>query len=356
METLITRSALVLPKKIPALVRPDAWPRPDHTEELTSIQKANEIMFEFALKLTPFLFETAERRIGTQFTGEVQGREGEDFKIGIDSKAGSSGKRILVKLCGEYDLPLYVRSEHGHFTIGKGKPELTLTIDDYDNSREYEFEADTPGHTVATIWDKNDNPITTIDGNVFRKHLIIMRNGINYFYNPHTKEFITLPFVPEVESIEDHRFAVASYDGSPKYSGPFHANLDDMNDDRSRDGLFHGKSGAHTYGQMAKAGLNGKGIMAYPIFREPITEALPGWPLAHAAGFKAFSVDVEDGFMREFKPNISFYIENPERYMIDRIPFLIVARTTALARQIRDYAFRKTFGDWLGFKGKEEFG
>lgn len=345
------------PEEVPPFPRPDIWPILDNIKGITPAERANEMVLDFILSETPYLYGVADERFGMQYLGADPNRKKEGGNVGIDVIAEKHTIKTLRKLAPQYELSLLVLSEGKVHKIGRGKPQFVVFMDEYDNSKEYEFNADTPGHLCISFWNPEVNvPIATADGNLFRKHIVINFYGRNFLYNPNTGIVLELPTPPLVRSIKDKRFGVASYDGSDKYIRIFNQNLDKVNRDRDPKGLFQGKSGAHTYHEMALAGLNGKGIMAYPIFGEPVSEYLPGWGLAKTAEFKSFSVNTDDGYMQELIPDISFYIKHPERYSKDRIPYLIVARTIELAKQIRDITFKKSLLDWTGFKMQEEWG
>ena len=348
-----------MPRHVQEFPRPDIWPEPKDVSILTPAQRANEIMLEFILSETPYLYGKVDNREGKEYLGEDPGRQNEGGTMRIDKIAEKHAVKTLRKLSRKYDLSFLILSENGIHKVGRKKPQFVFIMDEYDNSTEFQYDLDTPGHLCGGFWDIEGNPITAADGNLFRRHIIVNRDGKNYFNNPNLgKTFHELPTAPKIKDISEERFVVASYDGAYKYTRRFNDNLDRLNRDRNQKGSFHGKTGAHSYGEMAMAGLDGAGLSAYPIFNEPVSELLATILLPIDAGYKPYSVSLEYGSLEEIKLKdlILFYLQNPDRYSMDRIPFLIVTPTLELASQIRDYAFKKSFTDWKRRELEEEFG
>lgn len=324
--------------------RPEAWHEPSSIETLSSKERVNELLLELGLAVTPILWDLVDRGLGREDEGDVPGRQNEDRKITIDNISEKVERRILEQLGSKLGLSFFVFSEHESFMVGELKegeePELFLFLDPYDNSDEHEKRlGDTPGFMVAGMWDKHGQPIGAVQSNLYTGHIFINRDAENYEYNPRIKELMRFPETPVVETIDDPRFIIISYDGKEKYMSKFNKNLAGLNRDRNPNSSFHGKAGAHGYAYQAWNG----GI--YTIFNEPLSEGPPGWPFALSRGYKIRNIR-KDGTQEDFVLNPLYYFRNQERYNIDRIPWLLVSNNQGISDEIVNRMFTKPFPGW----------
>lgn len=325
-------------------LRPEAWPAPSSIETLSSKERVNELLLELGLAATPILWDLVDRGLGREDEGDVPGRQNEDRKITIDNISEKVETRILEQLGNKFGLSFFVFSEHESFMVGELKegeePELFLCLDPYDNSDEHEKRlGDTPGFMVAGMWDKHGQPVGAVQSNLYTGHIFINRNDENYEYNQRIKELIRFPETPVVETINDPRFIIISYDGKDKYISVFNKNLAGLNHDRNPNSSFHGKAGAHGPAYQAWNG----GI--YVIRNEPLGEGPAGWPFALSRGYTIKNIR-EDGIQEDYVFNPLYYFRNPERYNIDRIPWLLVSNNPKISNEIVRYMFTKPFPDW----------
>lgn len=319
---------MVEEKRITPIPRPESWtrpfgdglPRPDNDLRRAVDQIVVDVLFES----TAYLSDMVDRGEGREVLGEVAGRADEDVEIGIDKKAEEMEVEILDKAGRAFGLSFLVLSEHDNYTTGSGKPDLILVLDPIENSDEHLKGLSTPPFIVFSIYDLRHNPIAAGASNLVNQHMTLNSDGKNYEYNPkRDKGPIYLPPPPEIKSIKDPRFVIASYDGKYKYSSLFNLYLDFLNQNRSPHSTFHGKSGSHTYVEMAHGAVS-----EYAIFNEPHGEIDPGYIFALSAGYTVVSVK-PDGSFRSYKFN--------PRLQDAREPFLVVTRTPQLRTETIKY-------------------
>lgn len=322
--------------------RPEAWVKPSNIEHLSIEEKVDELVLDLAFAATPPLRAMIDMGFGRERQGEVLGREGEDTQIGIDSLAETLERKILIQSAKKHGLSLFVFSEHNHFKVGGDEPDIIASDDPIDNSGEYEAGLNTPPYIAAGFFNRKGMPIAGVVSNLLTGHIYINRGGKNYEYNPNIKRLTGLPPPKKIESIKDPEFCLVSYDGKYKYTGPFRANFDRLDEERNQNRVFHGKAGSHQYGE----GIARGSISAYIMFGEPISELLQGLAFARDAGYIVANVNPEDGTWEEYKFDTNFYLKNPDRYNIDRIPLLIVANSKPLLYELIYYGFAKPFPGW----------
>lgn len=320
---------------------PDAWVKPTDIEQLTLGDKVDGVVLDLMLKATPPLRDLVDRGFGREKQGEVLGREGEDTQIVIDSDAENFEQKIITAFAKKYHLSLFVFSEHNHFKVGDG-PKVIAALDPIDNSGEYEAGLNTPPYIAIGFFDMEGKPLAGGVSNLLTGHIFINRGGKNYEYNPNTRRLIELPPPRKIESIKDPEFGLVSYDGKYKYVRPFRLNFNRLDRDRNQERVFHGKAGAHQYGEGVARGS----ISTYIMFGEPIAEVLQGMAFTRDAGYVIASVNPEDGSWKEYKFDVEFYLKNPDRYKTDRIPLLIVANSRLLLYECIRYGFTKPFPTW----------
>lgn len=315
--------------------RPDLW-TPQSKNRLTSREKINDTVISLMLDVGPQLSALVDKGHGKQMTGiPVKGRELDDEEIDLDKDAEALVVSALTKSAQKNRLSFTLLSEHGNYEIGSN-PQFYAHFDPLDNSDEQKKGLDTPPHVTGAFYDMTGNPIAAVDINLFTLHAFVVRDDKVYEYNLKTGDAKELPTPPEIITIKDPRFVIASYFGRDKYSRMFNLYLDDVNLQRAPKSTFHGKAGAHLYPYMARGGVG-----LYAMFDEPYGEIFPGLPFATAAGFKVWSVN-NDGTHDEvkFDPELQY----------KTVPFYVVARTSELAEEIIDIAMvakkEKGLPDW----------
>lgn len=318
------------------LALPDIWGSNKPPERLSTTEKVDAVIVDFVSKVTPALSTAIDRGMGREAVGAVLGREDEDTEIGIDGAAERFERRILTQCAKKYDLPLFVFSEHDHFGVG-GSPEVIGALDPIDNSGEYQAGLNTPPYVAIGFFDMDGTPIAGTSINLLTRHIFINRRGKNYEYNSRTRQLTELPIPTRIESITDARFTPVSYDGKYKYTRPFRLNFDRLDRDRNQSSVFHGKAGAHQYGEGVARGA----ISAYIMFGEPISEVVQGMAFLRDAGYIAASINPHDGTWEEYRFDPEFYLKNLERYNTDRIPLFVVASSRPLLYEIIRYGFTK---------------
>lgn len=320
--------------------RPEGWENPDNNKKLSIRDKVDEVVLDLMFTATPPLRAMIDMGFGREREGEVLGREDEDTQISIDSSAETFERKILIQSAEKHGISLFVFSEHNHLIVAR--PKVIGTLDPIDNSGEWEAGLNTPLYIAIGFFDMEGVPIAGAVSNLLTGHIFVNRGGENYEYNPNTRQLIQLPPPRKIESIKDPEFCLASYDGKYKYTGPFRANFDRLDRERNQNRVFHGKAGSHQYGE----GIAKGSISAYIMFGEPVSEVLQGLAFAKDAGYIVASVNPEDNSWKEYKFDTNFYLKNPDRYNIDRIPLLIVANSKPLLYELIRYGFTKSFPGW----------
>lgn len=324
----------------PPLSKPGEWA---FSGEMTPEQKAENLVTELFLQASPILISMVRSKIGRENLGDVRGRgEGEDTFIGIDAIAD---QLIMDKLDGlaHTGLSFLVLSEHSTYKVGAGNIEFILAVDPFDNSNEYMKGIYTIApHLVAGVWDRNGKPIACANTNLNSGDLSLSHNGKVSRLNRENQSLTDLTLTEEQKAINfnDSKFIMSYYTGKEKYRRGFNNNLSN----HLTVGSLNPIGGAHTYADDILAnvmigteqGKNG----------EPVSEIWPGVGMALMRGFKAFRVDENTGELKDLKFDFQHFLQNPERYSEDRVPFMIVASTLKLARQIRNTAYTKPFPEW----------
>lgn len=313
--------------------RPDLW-TPQSKNRLSPREKINDTVIDLMLNVGPQLSALVDQGHGRQAIGSVVGRD-EDEEIQIDEDAERLVVSALEASAKKNKLGFRVLSEHGNYLIGKN-PQFYAHFDPFDNSDEQQKGLDTPPHVTGAFYDLAGSPIAAMDINLFTLHAFVVRNDKLYEYNLKTGDAQELSLPPEITTIKDPRFVIASYFGRDKYSRKFNSYLDEVNKQRADKSTFHPKAGTHLYPYMAKGAVS-----AYAMFDEPYGEIFPGLPFALAAGFKVWSVN-NDGTHEDVK-------FDPE-LQHKSVPFYLVVRTEELGEELIQIAMKakkeKDLLDW----------
>jgi fructose-1,6-bisphosphatase/inositol monophosphatase family enzyme len=326
--------------KNPPISRPTEW---TFSGEMTSEQKAEDLVAELFLQTSPILTSMVRSKIGRENLGDVRGRgEGEDTFIGIDAIAD---QLLMDRLDGLANtcLSFLVLSEHSTYKVGTGNIEFILAVDPFDNSNDYMKGIYTIApHLVAGAWKKDGKPIACANTNLNSGDISLSRNGKISRLNRENQSLTDLTLTEEQKTINfnDPNFIMSYYAGKEKYRRGFNNNLSS----HLTVGSLNPIGGAHTYADDILAnvmigtveGKNG----------EPVAEIWPGVGMALMRGYKAYRVDEDTEELKELRFDFQHFLQNPERYAEDRVPFMIVAATRKLAEQIRNAAYTKPFPEW----------
>ncbi|OGH17268.1 MAG: hypothetical protein A3C30_01545 [Candidatus Levybacteria bacterium RIFCSPHIGHO2_02_FULL_40_18] len=323
--------------------RPEVWSRSVEADRLTIRDKVEELVLELAFGATPAFRKLTDLGYGRESHGEVEGREGEDEELEIDTKAEARAEEIVERVADRFGLSLFVFSEHNSFGVGDRRPDVVAFLDPIDNSGEYEDGHNTPPYIAISFFDKRGVSLAGLVSNLMTGHIFINKRGKNYEYNPNIRNverrLRILPKPRKIVSIHDRRFSLSSYDGKYKYTAPFRTNFDLLDRDRNQNNIFHGKAGAHS-GEAISTGSMGMYIAPF----EPLAESLTLIPFAKAAGYICAEVSLEDGSWKEFELSedlIKMFLSYPHTYNNARTPLLIVAKSRELIYQAIRYGFSK---------------
>jgi fructose-1,6-bisphosphatase/inositol monophosphatase family enzyme len=344
-------------------------------EELTS--RANRVLLLYAEKAIYPLYDKVRRGEGKQVLSTTEeGRPGEEL-LDIDQ----TGENVLKAAIREAKLPAILISENSPepHVFGNGDSEkLYVFTDPFDNTSQYKRGLDTPPYTVVSIFDKEGNPIGAVVGDIKdrkaymslgKEAFIIDIKDKIYEVEKHTKDTIAFAekfigtgtaleeykerlkqFEKEFEekqqraehkrrpisksertTLRDKDSTLASYTGQNEYSSKFFQYFGKLKDNMHPKGILYGGGGAYIYGLLASGAVD-----AYVMFDEPMSEIIPGVPLALAAGCSVVSVN-EDGSFEDFKFDPNTLRENHKLYSEGSIPLFVAAATPEIRDEIIKY-------------------
>lgn len=144
----------------------------------------------------------------------------------------------------------------------------------------------------------------------------------------------------ERTTLTDRESTLASFLGENEYSLEFFRDFKTLVKNMHRKGYLYPGGGAFIYGLLASGAID-----AYVMRNEPLSEIIPGLPLALAAGCTVVAVN-EDGTYQEFKFNPNALKENHKLYSEGSVPLFIAAATP----EIRDEIIKS----YMDEKGKRE--
>lgn len=361
-------------------------------EEL--IGRANRVLLLFAERAIPSLREEVREGKGRQVISSTEeGRPGEEL-IGIDQPA----ENILKAAIREAQLPAIFISEGTPepTEFGNGATEkLFVYSDPFDNSSPYKRGLDIPPYTVCSIWDKDGQPIGAVVGDIKDRKAYVSMNGETFMWDLEKKAVEKQAFIerenklmgdyikllekkmslfsgaleqlPEIDkqlielkdriqknqvalaesqkkeperqkikrsertTLTDQESTLASFLGEKEYSLEFFRDFRGLVKNMHRKGYLYPGGGAFIYGLLASGAVD-----AYVMRNEPLSEIIPGLPLALAAGCTVVAVN-EDGTYQEFKFNPNALKENYKLYSEGTIPLFIVAATPEIRDEIITY-------------------
>ncbi len=129
-------------------------------------------------------------------------------------------------------------------------------------------------------------------------------------------------------TLKDRESTLASFVGENEYSLEFFADFKALIKDMHRKGYLYPGGGAFIYGLLASGAVD-----AYVMRNEPLSEIIPGLPLALTAGCTVVSVN-EDGSYQEFKFDPNALKENHKLYSEGVVPLFIAAATPEIRDEI----------------------
>jgi fructose-1,6-bisphosphatase/inositol monophosphatase family enzyme len=259
---------------------------------------------------------------GRDVLGPVAGRdEREDVEIGLDRYSEDLLQRWLEGAGA--DVELY--SEHSRRRIGGDGPAPHLiTCDPFDGSGHFMRGLPAEWWSVLTVWERADGELVPVMGgavDINRRELYKAGGSV-----------VTVAGLDSGEETEVHPSdatflsddsIIAAYLMSPQYLKAWtnrSARLLDRMEKMFPRARLWTDGGACSYPWLAR-GLT----HAYIMYDEPRSEIDPGLGFAAASGLGVYSVS-ENGDLRQYR-------FEPER-SAGRVPWLIVACTEALARDI----------------------
>lgn len=284
---------------------------------------ANKVVWEYLNQSVTELGTWIKEERGRRVVGPVEHRP-EDLEIEIDGV----GERILEEIIKLYKFPIYVHSEHNDF--GGINPQIRGAFDPYDNSGQYELGWDTPGYTVLTLFDAEDNePIaggTGVPG-IIQKKVYISSGGRNYQYDLETGQ-ARETFPKQITSILDPNFVPATYKEEGQYTDAFDHYFARFKREQKGRRWYPG-GGSHIYPLMA-AGV----FDAYVMIDEPRSEIDPGLAFAKTAGLEIWHAKHGGKFMR--------YKFEPDKFR-ENVDVLVATTNPQLREQIID-CYRNPLG------------
>jgi len=345
-------------------------------EEL--INRAHKVLLFYAEGAIYPLYDKVRRGEGKQvLSRNEEGRPGEEL-LDIDQ----TGENVLKAVIRETRLPAILISENSpepQMFFGNGDSEkLYVFADPFDNTSQYKRGLDTPPYTVVGIFDKEGNPIGAVVGDIKDRKAYMSLGNETFIIDikdriseveKHTRDRITFAekhigtnitlaeyrkrldqfekdFMEKQQRAEHKRTIIskserttlknrnstlASFTGEKEYSEKFFKYFGKLRDDMHPKGILYGGGGAYIYGLLASGAVD-----AYVMFDEPMSEIIPGVPLALATGCSVVSVN-EDGSFENFKFNPDALKENHKLYSEGSIPLLVAAATPEVRDEVIKY-------------------
>jgi hypothetical protein len=293
-------------------------------EEL--IARAGRVSLLYAERVIPKLYSKIINGEGRQAViSDQEGRPGEEL-IELDQ----DGETILKSVIREIVLPTVLMSENTPepTVFGNGSTDKLNTYQDpLDNSSPTKRGLDTIPYSVKGDYDNEGNPVGSSIADLVKKIAYINIGKENFLYNIETKEKKTL-HKSERTTLKHRASTLATFLGEKEYSEKFFNYFGKFvhSPDRERKAYLYDGGGAFIYGLLASGAVD-----AYVMFDEPVSEIIPGLPLALAAGCTVVSVN-EDGTYQQFKFDPKAMRENHKLYAEGTVPLLIAAATP----EIRD--------------------
>jgi hypothetical protein len=295
-------------------------------EEL--IAKAGQASMLYAERIIPVLHPKILKGEGRQvITSTQEGRPGEEL-IELDQP----GENVLKSVIREVGQPTVLMSEGTPepTAFGNGAVEKTNTYQDpLDNSSPTKRGLDTIPYSVKGDYDNEGKPASAAIVDLVKKLAYINIGSENFLYYPETGEKKPL-HKSERTTLKDKDSTIATFLGEKEYSEKFFKYFGNFihAPDRERKAYLYDGGGAFIYGLLASGAVD-----AYVMFDEPMSEIIPGLPLALAAGCTAVSVN-EDGTYQDFKFDPKALRENHKLYAEGAVPLFIAAATPEVRNEL----------------------
>lgn len=291
-------------------------------------KRVGQLVTAYAERSMPALYDAVRKGEGKQTLGLVPGRN--EDQLAIDGY----GQDVIVSLLTERQMSAFILGEHSPRNVMEfGKPQIIIAQDPFDNSKQYKEGFDTSVYSVLSVYALNGKPLAGVICDIKdRKSYVSVGNTIYLYDNEDPAQYRELKASSQT-TIKDKGTTVATYLGEDPYRGLFLNNFGELINDM--EGLLYTGGGAYIYGLLANGSVD-----AYVMFNEPLSEILPGLPLAIYAGCTIVSVN-RDGEYWDFRfdPDLA---QNPERYRKESVPLFIAASTPELTEEIIRYYLRAT--------------
>jgi fructose-1,6-bisphosphatase len=362
-------------------------------EELAA--RAFKVLLLYAEKAIYPLYDMVRKGEGKQILSSTEEGRPDEELLAIDQ----AGEKVLEAAIRQAGLPAFLISENSPepHAFGNGDSEkLYVFSDPFDNTSQYKRGLDTPPYTVVSIWDKEGNPIGAVVGDI-KDRKAYMSLGKETFIidikdkisevEKHARDRITFAekFIgtdissdeykiklglfekefaekqqntehkrvkisrSERTTLKDRNSTLATFVGEKEYSSKFFKYFGNLVNDMHSKGLLYTGGGAYIYSLLGSGSID-----AYVMFNEPISEIIPGLPLALAAGCTTVSVK-EDGTYTDFKFDPSKFKDDHKLYSEGSVPLFVAAATPEIRDEIIKYYVeaKKGIKEIPVFKGRD---
>lgn len=278
-------------------------------------KKLNRILLEYLTQTVKTVRAMSKTGEGKEILGGIPGRP-EDLEIRIDRVGEDIITKLLVK--NGVQAEIFSESENGSIKMGKGEPDLYVSIDPFDNTILFFTGFRHAWYTALTLYDKKKKPICAgvadiLDGKAWifdgeKTFLLDMVTRAMREISPHAHKLLKGPIV------------LASYLMSSQYSVKFLDHFGDMIRHMDSKSLLYPFGGSHIYGYLADGRID-----AYVMFDEPRSEIDPSFAIAKSVGCDIGEVDAEGNWREyEFIPGRQY----------EKVDFFIAACTPELRNDI----------------------
>lgn len=302
---------------------------PEELMRADLVDKAGKVSLMYAERVSPILRGKIRRGEGLQvIASNEEGRPGEEL-IDLDQ----IGETVLKSVIREVQLPTVLMSENTPepTEFGNGSAEKLFTYGDpLDNSSQAKRGLDTVPYSVKGDYDKEGKPKSAVVVDFMNNQAYINIGRENFLYDLETKERRPL-HKSNRTSLKDKDSTLATFLGEKEYSEMFFRYFGGLVNapDRERKALLYSGGGAYIYGLLASGAVD-----AYVMFNEPVSEIIPGLPLALAAGCTVVCVNMDDGTYEDFKFDPNAMRANYKLYSEGTVPLFIAAATPEIRDEI----------------------
>ncbi|OHA66691.1 MAG: hypothetical protein A3C82_00505 [Candidatus Wildermuthbacteria bacterium RIFCSPHIGHO2_02_FULL_47_12] len=281
-------------------------------------KKLNRILLEYLYQTVRAVRTMSKTGEGKEILGGIPGRP-EDLELRVDRVGEEIIRELLAK--NGVQAEIFSESENGSITVGKGKADLYVSIDPFDNTILFFTGFRHTWYTAITFYDKKRKPLCAgiadiLDGKAWifdgtDTFLLDMKTKAKRAISPHPHKLLKGPI------------ALASYLMSSQYSVKFLHYFGDMVKNMDTKALLYPFGGSHIYGYLADGRVD-----AYVMFDEPRSEIDPSFAIAKSVGCDIGEVD-EKGTWKEYE-----FIPGKQ---YEKVDFFIAACTKELRNDIIRY-------------------